>query len=304
MQRLLGALRTRRLQGLYLTLALGTTSLVCHAQVKNGDFSDPVITAPAGYDFFDAARVKPWSSTDKEGKIEIWKSGATDPVSNFKIDAPNGIKQFAEVNAYSHGKLSQIITGIKDRSEYSFSFWHRGRHPVGKDTIEVIGQEGGITWRKEFSTSREKWVQYTILVGVKNGNGPVTLSFESKHAASGNDAVGNFLTGIKLDETVKTPACVLNAPGKYSWFSGFKPTDKNPLPVGTVILNADNSGRYLGGNPEKEAFKGVWQVSADCQLSINWNNGMYLDTLTVNPDGKQMNGLNQNKLLIRGDRKN
>lgn len=44
------------------------------------------------------------------------------------LKAPTGFKQFAEVNANSHGTLSQEVRGIGAGNKFGFSFYHRGRH--------------------------------------------------------------------------------------------------------------------------------------------------------------------------------
>jgi hypothetical protein len=174
-QRLCGALRSWRLQGLCLTVALGATSLVCHAQVINGNFADPPVTATVGYQMFPA--VKAWTTTDREKVFEVWKDGTKDPAHNNRVFfAPPGIKQFVEVAAYSHGKLSQQVNGIKDGSQYGFSFWHRGRHSgdTEEDTIEVSVKDGNNpVWTKRFFTTAKEWKQYTVPVGKKSETVPL-----------------------------------------------------------------------------------------------------------------------------------
>lgn len=278
-------------------VALGAAN--CHAQVVNGDFSKPAIKGP----YQMVKQAEGWKTTDSKQEIEIWTDGASAP-NGIVFKAPPGIKQFAEVNANSHGTLSQEVK-IPDGNQYGFSFWHRGRHSATEvDTIEVSVKDGAQPeWKRIFSTDNSAWKQYTVIVGTKKGGNPVTLSFKAVSTASKDDTIGNFLTGVKLDSSVKPPACVQNAAGTYSWSSSAQPMGKDLLPMGTVILNPDGSSRNLRGNPEKDFLKGVWQVTSDCQVVINWNKGQYVDSLKVNPDGKQMNGQNQKKQVLKGDRK-
>jgi hypothetical protein len=263
------------------------------AQVVNGDFSQPGVK---GLQFVAQEKVTGWKTDDSKGQIEIWTSGMQ-VAGGPKFDTPPGIRQFAEVNANSHGTLSQEVRGIRAGSQYGFSFWHRGRHSATEgDTIEVTVKDGAKVWSRTFNTTNAAWKQYTVSVGTKAGDGPVLLSFRSKSTASKDDTIGNFLTGVKLDSTVVPPPCALNAAGEFLWFSDNKS-------MGITILNADGSSRNLRGNPPKDFLKGVWQVTNDCQVTINWGNGQFFDTLKMNPDGKQMIGKNQKNMVLRGDRK-
>lgn len=280
-------------------VAAGLGAANGHAQVVNGDFSKPAIRGPLQM----VQNVEGWTTTDIKKEIEIWADGAS-VGGGPKFNAPPGIKQFAEVNANSSGKLSQDVS-IPAGSQYGFSFWHRGRHSATEpDTIEVTVKDGAQPeWKRTFSTTNRAWQQYTVAVGTKKGPGKVALSFRAVSTASKDDTIGNFLTGVKLDASVKPPPCVQNAAGQYSWFSSAQPNATNMLPMGTTILNADGTSRNLRGNPEKDFIRGVWQVNSNCEVVITWNKGQYVDTLTVNPDGKQMKGFNQKKQVLRGDRK-
>lgn len=304
MQRLLGAQRSRRLQGLCLTLALGTMPSLCLAQgVKNGDFSAPPNKTAKNVEY--PITVEGWKTTDKGGKFEIWGSGFDDSYSGRVYDAPpnTGIKQFAEVAAFDHSTLSQVVTGIPDNSEYGFSFWHRGRHKsdTEEDTIEVTVKEGNnVLWKKRFFATAKAWIPHTETVGIKKGSGAVTVSFESINSASGNPAVGNLLTGIKLDATVKPPACVVNAGGTYEWTTdntGIAGTDGKLNKLGPAMLNvADQKVSGTGRT-------GVWQVTSDCTVYIDWEPGNFRDILKVSADGKTISGKNQFGTKIQGVKK-
>lgn len=298
-QRLLGAQGTRRLQGLCLTLALGTMPSLCLAQgVQNGDFSNPPNKTAKNVEF--PTVVPGWKTTDKEGKFEIWGSGFNDKSTDKVYDAPAGLKQFAEVAAYDHSTLSQVVTGIPANTPYGFSFWHRGRHKsdTEEDTIEVkVTENNTVIWKKRYFATAKAWIQHIEPVGIKKGNGPVTLSFESIETASGDKSVGNLLTGIKLDATVKPPACVLNAGGTYDWTTdnrGITGTDGKLTKLGPAKLNvADQKVSGTGRT-------GVWQVTADCNVIIDWQPGNFRDVLKVSADGKTVSGTNQFGTKIQG----
>ena len=299
-QRVPGAQGSRRLQGLCLTLALGTMPSVCLAQaVQNGDFSDPPNKTARNVEF--PTVVPGWETTDSTGQFEIWGAGFKDDHTKRVYDAPPGtaITQFAEVAAYEHGTLSQVVTGIPDKSQYGFSFWHRGRHDTDteKDTIEVTVKEGNnVVWTRKYFTTAAEWVQHTETVGIKKGNDPVTLSFESVDSASGNKAVGNLLTGIKLDATVRPPDCVVNAGGTYEWTTdntNVAGTDGKFNKLGPATLKADQTVSGTGRT-------GVWQVTSDCTVNIDWQPGNYRDVLKVSDDGKTIMGKNQLGTIVKG----
>ena len=254
----------------------------------NGDFAKPKVS---GIEF--PTTVEGWTTTDAKKQFEIWKSGTKDPVTERIYDAPKGIQQFAEVAANSHSTLTQVVTGIKAGNKYGFSFWHRGRHEgdTKEDKIEVTVKDGSNkAWTKTFSTTAKEWKQYTVPVGTKSGTGAVTLSFESKVTALNSEGAGNFLTGIKLDETVAPPPCVVNAPGSYDWSAGRGGVMQK---AGIVILSADNraSRPALPTMPE---MTGSWQISNDCEVLIDFqgNGRAVLKATDGNLNGKDPNGNN------------
>ena len=272
---------TSRMMAMRATAALGAAS--GHAQVANGDFSSPSVSGVAV--FKDQKDVAPWKSTDSQGEIEIWQGGAM--LGSTKWDAPIGINQFAEVNANSHSTLSQVVNGIPAGAQFGFSFYHRGRHSATEgDAIEVTVNDGGKVWKNTYTTTNAAWKQYTAAAGTKNGGGPVTLSFRSVSTAGS-------------DQTVVPPPCVMNAGGNYDWTTDNMKTTKGngkKENVGTVTLNADPSA-------VNNSVKGKWQVSDECGLTINGENGRFIDVLRMSADGKTISGTNQIGTIITGIRK-
>lgn len=265
------------------------------AQVTNGDFSNPKIRGP--HNFVEQAKTG-WTTTDSKGVVEIWEVNPQQYLGKI-FDAPpkTDIRQFAEVNAHENATLSQRVKGIKNGSIYGFSFWHRGRHsPTEADSIEVTVQDGTDIWTRTFSTTSEKWVNYAINVGTKKGNGDLVLSFKSVITASNDASIGNFLTGIKLDTTVAPPSCAVNAPGSYQWTTDNTKTklgNGKLENLGIAKLNADNSALHNGR-------QGVWQITSDCDVVINWQKSKFIDTLRLSPDGKVLSGKNQIGTIITG----
>ncbi|MEZ4406641.1 MAG: mannan-binding lectin [Polyangiales bacterium] len=84
------------------------------------------------------------------------------------------------------------------------------------------------------------------------------------------------------------PAATLPVAGTWSWFNRT-----------TVTLNADGTGRATNN------FTARWRVldAAARRVEINWNNGQYVDTLTLSEDGRSISGTNQNGLRVSGTKR-
>jgi hypothetical protein len=87
------------------------------------------------------------------------------------------------------------------------------------------------------------------------------------------------------------------AAGTYTWFNDGKP-------VGNTTINPDGTCLNRNGTPERDVLKGVWRVSDEGkrQLTLNWNNGKFVDTVVLSPDEKQLNGKNQKGNAVKGVR--
>lgn len=77
-----------------------------------------------------------------------------------------------------------------------------------------------------------------------------------------------------------------SAVGRWSWFNG-----------GTITLN--NNGEIAGGGKKYGTYTCTGNV-----CSLNWDNGKYIDTLTLSPDGQKLDGKNQNGVHVWGKRVN
>jgi hypothetical protein len=266
------------------------------AQVKNGDFAFPKVTEPAGLKMAPAAEVRSWTTNDSKGQIEIWRNGGQHMGKVFNGPTAQ-LPQFAEVNANSHGTLTQKVSGIPKGSQYGFAFWHRGRHSeVEADSIEVTVQDGATTWKKVYSTTSFEWKNYAATVGTKTSDGDVILSFTAKATASNDPSIGNFLTGVQLDTSVKPPTCAANAAGNYKWTTDNTQTKQGNgklEQLGTATLRPDSSAVHNGR-------QGVWQLTSNCQVVINWQNSKFVDILDLSADGKTLSGKNQIGTIITG----
>lgn len=268
------------------------------AQVKNGDFAVPRVTESWGIKMAPAAQVSGWTTNDSKNEIELWRTGLQKNAAGKPFNGPTAqLPQFAEVNANSSGTLSQKVSGIRKGSQYGFAFWHRGRHSETEaDSIEVTVQDGNKTWKKIFTTTSAEWKNYAATVGTKESDGDITLSFTAKSTASNDASIGNFLTGVQLDTTVKSPTCAANAPGTYQWTTDNTQTklgNGKLENLGTARLNPDSTAVHNGR-------QGVWQITSNCQVVINWQNSKFVDVLNLSPDGKLMTGKNQIGTIITG----
>jgi hypothetical protein len=56
------------------------------------------------------------------------------------------------------------------------------------------------------------------------------------------------------------------------------------------------------GKPLRDGRPGVWKISNDCLVTINWQNGRFIDVLTLSNDGKQLTGTSQIGTIITGNK--
>jgi hypothetical protein len=84
------------------------------------------------------------------------------------------------------------------------------------------------------------------------------------------------------------PAPTLTIAGAWSWFNNTVST-----------FNADGTGRATNN------FTCRWRVldAAARRIEINWNNGQWVDTLTLSADGRSLAGTNQRNMRVTGTRR-
>ncbi len=155
---------------------------------------------------YDQSHVTGWQTNDTG--IEIWSDGA------LGFSAYAGFQQWAEINAYVNGTLSQVISGINAGDQYGFAFAHRGRSSsTVADVVRVLvvdlgidnavgGGDDAVLLDQDFADTNTAWGFHTINLGIRANSNLIRLSFEAVSTANGNNSIGNFITALSLDQGV------------------------------------------------------------------------------------------------------
>ncbi len=196
--------------GDYVCNIFTPSNLLC-----NDDFELPAQSA--GNSTVDNINFTCWKSSTN--KIEIWKTGFTDP-STFQVAKAYTGNQFIEINASTAGILSQDFA-LNAGTKVDISFAHRGRK--GIDVMKVsMGLVGGpYTTLGQYSTDKTAWVVYTTSYTAAT-TGTYSLRFESVSSAGGDLSYGNFIDAV----SVKTGVCAV-ATSKITLIN-------DPLPTATI----------------------------------------------------------------------
>lgn len=138
-----------------------------------------------------------WTTTDTA--IEIWRYNGTG------VPAYDGL-QWAEINAYIAGTLSQKITPIAG-DQISFAFAHRGRgSSTIKDVVRVSvvdPSNGAVVFTEDFADAKDAWGYYTRSLGIASGN-PLELRFQAISSAGNDKSAGNFIDAVTFESI---PSC-------------------------------------------------------------------------------------------------
>jgi serine/threonine protein kinase len=176
-------------------------------------------------------------------------------------------------------------------------------HKSGDDIFEVSVKDKATGWKKTFPAANEALRQYAATMANSNSDGPVAFSFQAKSAASNDFSSGNSLAGINAVSPSKPSPCVENAVGLYQWTTDNRSTtlgNGKLEQVGFVKLTSDHVAVTLADKDAREGRPGVWKINDDCQVTINWQNGRFIDILTLSNDGKQLTGTSQIGTIITG----
>lgn len=162
------------------------------AGLINGGFEEPNFPSPNSV--YYPVSIPGWTTTDVS--FEIWTT-AFNSVPAYEGD------QFAELNAYNFGTLSQNVSGIGAGQRVGFQFAHRGR--AGLDTMRftltdlglnnvVGGGDDTLLFTKTYTDGTQAWGFYDA-----SGEAPiyalgntVRFAYEAVTAA-GSQSIGNFL---------------------------------------------------------------------------------------------------------------
>jgi hypothetical protein len=172
-------------------VAVATMAPAAMAGLVNGGFESPPVS-PNSVNF--PVTIPGWRTTDSA--FEIWGTGYG-AVPSYEGN------QFAELNAYLAGTLSQDVSGISAGSRVGFEFAHRGR--AGVDTMRFTlrdlgldGQLGGgddtVLFTKDYSDGTSAWGFYDASAEapiLALGN-KVEFSYQALSAVGGA-SIGNFL---------------------------------------------------------------------------------------------------------------
>ncbi len=152
----------------------------------NGSFEDPASIGTFG--IIDEDQVPGWSTTEPDGRIELWQSG-------YKgVPAASG-EQFAELAANEPGELYQDVATVAG-TQLGYAVSHRGRD--GVDTMQIqIGPPGvAPNFTRDVSTGNTGWQQVLGTYRVPTGQTVTRFGFAALSSASSLISAGNFLDGV------------------------------------------------------------------------------------------------------------
>lgn len=156
----------------------------CPNLLTNGNFESPSL--PTNTNLFPST-IPGWFAT--EPTFEIWNGIVQ---ANF---SPYSGSQFLELNAFQCGAIWQSfsIPISTTGSEFSYSFWHRGRN--GNDGVEVLigGDLNNLVSMGNYETNPSQWVNYTGHFCVDPGQISDIIMFK---CSSPQGSAGNFLDSI------------------------------------------------------------------------------------------------------------
>lgn len=182
----------------------------------NSSFEEPFIltTPPTPYQTFNPlikayleADVPGWTTTDINGAIEIWRSGA------FGFTAFDG-DQWAEINAYSAGTLTAYVTPAAGTT-IGLRFAHRGRGSatVGDVMRAVVTDMGtsAVLHDATYSATNVAWILHEVTFSSLATGNQLRLQLTAVSTASGNNSIGNFIDAVAFGNTVPEPSTLLLA---------------------------------------------------------------------------------------------
>ena len=152
----------------------------------NGGFEDPGSVSEFGLLLQD--KVPGWSTTEPDGRIELWQSGYNG------VPSAAG-EQFAELAANQPGELYQDLATVPG-TVLGYVVSHRGRE--GVDTMQIqLGPPGAApNFTRDVSTGNTAWQQVLGTYRVPAGQTSTRFGFAALSSASSLISAGNFLDGV------------------------------------------------------------------------------------------------------------
>jgi uncharacterized repeat protein (TIGR01451 family) len=193
--------------------------LSCNVGLLNGGFEEPKIPSisngnPPLQDF-NAGNIVSY----RENDVPAWGTIANSPIASSSFDYRNAIElwnknqtvkpatkpfegdQFAEINAYTAGRLYQDFV-LPAGSTVRWQVAHRGRE--GDDTLAVyLGIPDNESPQNSYTTPNTEWRVYSGTYIVPSGQDVTRFALK---AVGGTDGLGNFVDDVRL--TAKCPPIV------------------------------------------------------------------------------------------------
>lgn len=173
----------------------------------------------------------------------------------------------------------------------------------GGDLFEVSVKDSSTAWKNAFRAASQTLKHYEASVARSNGEDPVQFSFQTKLAPTKTPNTENSVIAVKPQSPSVPSPCVDKAVGRYSWTTDNRMTNLGNGRLendGFVTLTPDHLAEGYANANSRAARPGVWKISNDCLVTINWQNGRFIDILTLSNDGKQLTGTSQIGTIITG----
>jgi serine/threonine protein kinase len=176
-------------------------------------------------------------------------------------------------------------------------------HGSDEHTFELAVKQGNSVWKESFRAASASLKQHATFSQTKNGGGPVAFSFQINSTSNNAPSSQISLTGTKPGFSGEPPRCAENVVGVYQWTTDNRISGRGNgklEQVGFVKLTADHVAVTQTGAPLRDGRPGVWHITNDCLVTINWQNGRFIDVLTLSDDGKRLTGTSQIGTIITG----
>ena len=180
---------------LAVSRCLGQSASTCAIANQNSSFEAPLVKVSSS-EMVDANKVQGWRTTDSKSQIEIWSSGALDPLTQKTVPAFGG-NQFIELNANSTAKLYQDFS-TPSPTVFTVHFAHRGRTGVDACRLYAGSPDAPATKVIDAADGNAAWGVYDASYMVPEGQTVTRFTFEAMSSAAKNLQVGNFLDDITI----------------------------------------------------------------------------------------------------------
>ncbi|NUL46232.1 DUF11 domain-containing protein [Cellulosimicrobium funkei] len=229
----------------------------------NGGFEEPAVAAN-NYATLPEDNVPGWDTNDSRNRIEIWSDGFNG------VPAAEGT-QFAELNAYSAGRLYQTVSTTPGQT-LSWSLKHRGRN--GTDVMRVlIGPPGEAEQAGPELSDGQEWGTHTGTYVVPEGQTSTTFAFEAVSSSDGNVARGNLLDDISFG----TGPCLVSDKAVENLTSGGDDAQVGDILRYTVTTSNGGGNPAVGAEATDTLAPGLDYVPGSLQIVSGPGTGSVTD---------------------------